>query len=176
MIERPLIQIISSIAESYELDPQLVLGLVDVESSGDRWAWNPEPRYRYFWNVRANLPFRSVSAAEIATEIPPSDFPSLAGDRDQEWWAQQASWGLMQIMGATARENGFSGRYLTQLCEIDLNLRIGCTILKNLKGWSKGDMARMLAAYNGGRRGNIVPPYRNVAYATKVINRSIRYA
>ena len=91
-------------AAAHGLPPLLITALVEQESAGDPYAWNPEPRYRYLWDVKRNAPFRTPTEAERASEIPPHDFPTLGGDRDQEWWGQQASWGLMQVMGAVARE------------------------------------------------------------------------
>lgn len=141
------------LAATHHLDPDLVEAMVLQESSGDPWAWNPEPRYRYLWNVETNRPFRVLTPAEVGAETPPDDFPALAGDRDQEWWGQQASWGLLQIMGAVARERGFRGSYLPQLCEPTLNLDLGCRHLAHLLRWAGGEVPRAVAAYNAGRGG-----------------------
>lgn len=151
------------------LDPRLVASLILVESGGNPYAWNPEPRYRYFWNVVKNKPYRPITAGEAISKFPPINFPTLAADPDQEWWAQQASWGLMQVMGAVARENGFKGPFLTELCNPVVNLKIGCFILSNLLKWSKDNVDQALAAYNGGKGGNSKPPYRNADYAKKVM-------
>jgi soluble lytic murein transglycosylase-like protein len=169
----------------HSLDPDLVQGLVEQESGGNPWAWNPEPRYRYFWNVRTKAPFRAISEWEITMEVAPPDFPTLGGDRDQEWWAQQASWGLMQVMGAVARERGFTGTYLTRLCDPAANLEIGCRHLAHLFAWARGKYTGLqsqaegrvrlsvLASYNGGQAGNFpnAVPLRNKAYAEQVIVR-----
>lgn len=153
-------------AGAHRLEPDLVSAIVSVESSFNPWAWNPEPHYRYLWNVKTRRPFRRLTPTERATEVPPVDFPYLAGDRDQEWWAQQASWGLMQLMGALARERGFKGLYLTELVDPELNLSLGCGHLASLLAWSKGDEAKALGAYNAGRGGWSGPQGR--AYAAKV--------
>src|SRR5688572_9407095 len=105
-LHRALIQ---SAAEEHALDPELLEAQVFVESGDNAHAWNPEPAYRYLWDVRQGRPFRPLTPAERQSEVPPADFPTLAGDRDQEWWAQQASWGLLQVLGAVAREDGFRG-------------------------------------------------------------------
>lgn len=138
-------------ATARAIAPNLVEAIVLQESGGDPFAWNPEPPYRYLWNVHTRQPFRALTYAERASEVPPPDFPSFAGDRDQEWWAQQASWGLLQVMGALARELGFAGGYLPQLTDPDLNLRLGCLQIATLLAWSKGDVRQACAAYNGGR-------------------------
>jgi len=155
---------------TWGLDDALVRAVIAVESSGDRWAWNPEPRYRWFWDVRAWRPFRPVTSAEIRSKTPPPDFPSLGGDPDQEWWAQQASWGPMQVMGAVAREFGFRGRYLTALCDEAIGVEYGCRVLAARLAWAKGDIDAALAAYNGGTAGNApgVARKRNAAYVAKV--------
>lgn len=144
---------IERVAQHYRLDPDVVEAMVLQESGGNEWAWNPEPHYRYLWNVRSAKPFRAVTPAEVASKVPPRDFPALGGDRDQEWWAQQASWGLLQIMGAVAREQGFRGLYLTELSNPTLNLDLGCRYFAGLLRWARGDTWQAVAAYNGGRGG-----------------------
>lgn len=132
----------------------IVLAVIEVESGGDPWAWNPEPKWRWFWDVRRNKAFRAVTAAEVASEVPPADFKAACAgvDPDAEWWGQQASWGLMQPMGAVARENGFDGKFLNALHDPILNVCIGCRHLANYArrylatyGWPG-----VLRAYNGG--------------------------
>lgn len=165
------------------LDPDLLHAVVLQESAGDQAAWNPEPRYRYFWNVRTAAPFRVVSSAEVASKFPPKDFPTLAGDADQEWWGQQASWGLMQIMGAVAREHGYHGSYLTRLVlDPGANLLLGARHLAKLLAWARtytleGEnttaVRSALAAYNGGKVGNApsAAMLRNGEYARQVLVR-----
>ena len=136
------------------LPPELVAAIVRKESDGDPWAWNPEPHYSYLVDVSTGQPFRKLTPEERLSEVPPNDFPSLAGDRDAEWWGQQASWGLMQVMGAVGRERGMNRRaHLPQLCDPALNLEVGCIHLANLRrrfqhahGW-RG----VVAAYNAGQ-------------------------
>lgn len=159
---------ITAAAAVHGLTFQLVEAQVLVESNGVAWAWNPEPRYRYFWNVKSQRPFRAVSTVELLSKRPPADFPCLGGDPDQEWWGQSASWGLQQVMGAVAREYGFRGLYLTQLCDVKTNLDIGCAVLSRLMAWAQGDVDQALSAFNGGRGGNSQRPFRNQAYADKV--------
>lgn len=152
--EEQILQISHEAADRYGLPPLIVHAVVLHESEGGNvWAWNAEPRYCWFWDVRANKPFRQVTAAESAAEAPPKDFKAYPGvDPDAEWWGQQASWGLMQLMGAVAREHGFTGRFLNELHDPVLNLDIGC---KHLAGYAKRFLsshgwAGVLQAYNGG--------------------------
>lgn len=161
---------IQASAKAFNLDPRIIGGLVQVESGGNPWAWNPEPRYRYFWDVKTDKPFRAITSAELTSQFPPPDFHSVVGDPDNEWWAQQASWGLMQVMGAVARELGFTSPYLTELCDPTRNLVVGCKKLKHLMDWAHGESAKALAAYNGGEGNNQTAPYHNQAYADKVLH------
>lgn len=140
-------------AAQWKLDPRLVRAIVCVESGGNPYAWRPEPRYRYLWDVAKGEPFRLLTVAERASEEAPSDFPCLAGSPNQEWWGQQASFGVLQIMGAVARERGFKGLYLTELCNPSVNLEFGCSHLASLMDWANGDEDKACRAYNAGRGG-----------------------
>lgn len=164
------LQITNAVIGFPRLTRELVEAVVAVESGGNPWAWNPEPKYRYLWDVRLKRPFRELKTSEIVAEFPPADFHSIAGDADQEWWGQQASWGLMQVMGAVAREHGSRVSYLPELCAPDLNLFIGCTHLDSLVQWAQGDITKALCAWNGGKAGNAKVPYRNQAYADRVLS------
>jgi hypothetical protein len=164
----PLIQaLIEQSAKDLALQPSLIGAVVQVESSGYTWASNPEPRYRYFWDVKKNKPFRAVTDAELASKFPPADFPCLYADRDQEWWYQQASFGLMQVMGAVAREEGFTAPSLLELCDPAAGLLVGGRHLRRLVLWADGHLETALGAYNAGK-GNAAGP-AGLAYATKVL-------
>lgn len=166
-VSLPIRALIEIAARPLGIDPDLVEAFVLVESSGQPWAWNPEPHYPWLWNVATHRPYR-VTAAEFS-EAPPPDFPCLAGDRDQEWWAQQASWGLLQIMGAVAREHGCDVPFLSQLCDPVTNLSVGCRVLQGLLLWAEGDLAKAAAGYNAGRGGWRAPAGQQ--YAAKVLAR-----
>jgi soluble lytic murein transglycosylase-like protein len=77
----------------------------------------------------------------------------------------------MQVMGAVAREHGFKGKYLPALCDPRTNIEVGCEHLASLYLWARGNMTQTLAAYNGGKGGNSTAPYRNIAYALRVMAR-----
>lgn len=163
------LELLDAACLKFKLDAKLVKAQVQIESGGHPYAFNPEPVYRYLWDVVKKVPFRHVDAMELASKIPPKDFPSLTGGKDHEWWGQQCSWGLMQIMGAVAREHGFDGLYLSELCDAAVNLDLGCRHLAGLLKWAHGNEEQALAAYNGGRAGNNIPPFRNRPYALKVL-------
>lgn len=161
-------QTLHRIAGMFGLSPMLVRAVCQQESSEDPWAIRPEPRYRYLVDCRSGKPFRDCSPDELASKVAPPDFPFLAGSRDQEWWLQQCSLGPMQVMGAVAREQGFRGSYLTQLCDVEIGLGLGCQVLAGHLRWAKDDVRLALGAFNAGRGG--AKTYGR-AYADKVLAR-----
>ena len=115
------------------LDPCLVGAMVLTESSGAPEAMRYERGYRYLFQPTVVKPRGCSTSTEVN--------------------AQQCSWGLMQIMGATARELGFRG-WMPELCRPDIGLEYGCKYLaKQIKRF--GSMQAGVAAYNMGspRRG-----------------------
>jgi len=158
---------IEVVAGRYRIDPDLIEALVMKESGGHPYAFNPEPRYRWLWDVKLRKPFRQLMSSEVESTTPPSDFWSLAGDRDQEWTAQRASWGLGQVMGAVARELGFMGPYLPEICRPEINLQLVTEHLSNFLRRANGDYTQALAAYNAGWGGKDSPV--GLAYASSVL-------
>lgn len=138
------------LAVSTALPPTLLLALVEVESRGNPWAIRYEPSYRWLWDLHHKAPFQGQGAY-----ADPTRFPSLLPcSPATEWAAQKTSWGLLQVMGAVARERGFRGPFLSALCEPWVGLELGCRQLTWLRGQTGGDLQAMVAAYNGGLRGN----------------------
>ena len=121
-------------AAKYGLDEALVCALCEVESSWMPWAVRHEAGYKWL------IDFHRMTLKEAYSDV------SLI-DADQNWWVfevdvihppgdahtellfQQTSWGLLQIMGAVARERGFRG-WLTELCDPQVNLEWGCKHLR----------------------------------------------
>ncbi len=70
---------------------------------------------------------------------------------DTERIGRATSWGLMQVMGETARVVGFRGWY-PELCIPEVGLRWGCEYLRRLadKHLADGGWPTVLRAYNGG--------------------------
>lgn len=147
----------------------LVLALIWQESTGNPWAWNPEQRYPWLWDVKRDKPFREgraaprMTEAELASKAPPADFPALNGDPDNEWLGQQASWGLMQVMGAAARERRFRGLYLTELTEPYTNIEYGSRHL-----WEYCFSRGMLSTEQALKRWNV-----NAGYSENVLEKLI---
>lgn len=99
----------------------------------------------------------------------------LAGKPEWKEWVPRrisSSYGLMQIMFSTARQHGFSGEP-EMLFVPFINLEWGSKHLASLLEWAEGDIIRALCAYNGGKAGNVVAPFRNQAYADKVLRQKL---
>ena len=162
-------------ATAVGLESDLVEAVVISESSGNPWAIRYERHYGYLVDVRTRKPFRPLTELEQRSERAPADFVSLAGNADQEWISQQASFGLMQLMGALARELGFRGPFLTELCRVDVNLRLGCLHLSNLMRWAHGDVQKAVGAFNAGY-GNTWDSAAGRAYRLKVFSKRAELA
>ena len=158
----------------YGITPALLAALAWKESSFDQFAWNPEPRYHYLFDVRTGHPFRALTDAEAISSFPPADFHALKGDPDNEFWAQRASWGLCQVMGAVARELGFHRSYLPETLRPEVAIDLGAHHLSRQIA-RFGTAADGLSAYNAGspvqsNRGGYVLPILRVADAIAAQN------
>ena len=63
--------------------------------------------------------------------------------------ARAFSYGLMQTMGQVAREQAFTGKFLTQLCDPDIGVEVGCRKLQKCFALYN-DPEVALLKYNGG--------------------------
>jgi soluble lytic murein transglycosylase-like protein len=156
MIKEQLLLVAKRVAEAAKpkVEFALLCSLIEQESDWNIWAWNPEPKYKWVWNVKRRAPFRPLTYSEVTSPIPPKDFPTLAGDKDQEWQAQRSSWGLLQLMGAVPREYDFDGLYLTELLDPELNLYYGCIHFNKKLKRTNGNIEKALLQWNGGGNPN----------------------
>lgn len=153
--------LIDEVSASYRLERWLVRAQIQTESGGNPWASRYEPAYRYFVDVRTQQPLR------LEGDDVPDDFPSKPGcSGPTEWVGQKTSWGLLQMMGGVARERGFAGTFLAELCDPATNLHLCCAFLRDLLDWSGADVHQALGAYNAGKRHALGPDGQ--AYAVKV--------
>ena len=131
---------------------ELLYAITMVESDGDPWAIRFEPFYSYLTN-REGLPLKATDSIS-----------------DTERNQQKTSWGLMQVMGAVARERGFTGPYLSALCDPMTGLNYGAAQLALLLWREKGNELDAIAAYNaGGVRREKSGEYVNQGYVDKVL-------
>ncbi len=140
-----LVALAREAAARHQLDPALVCAVVEQESAWNPWAIRFEPAFfsRY---VAPQLDRRELSATEA--------------------YARSFSWGLMQVMGQTAREQGFTGASLAELCDPATGLEVGCRVLAGKLAAAEGNLERALLAWNGGA---------NKDYPAQVLARAPRY-
>lgn len=122
-----LIRIARSMATAHSLDQALVCAVCDHESRWDEWAVRFEPA------------FEKKYIAPMVPKLPPT-----------EDMTRSMSFGLMQIMGETAREFGLQSNYLTELCDPLVGLEYGCRKLARCMERAKNNVRLALLYYNGG--------------------------
>lgn len=122
-------QIVQTLAPKHKLEPNLVLAIIKKESDFQQYAMRYEPAYKYFWDPEG---FSRKVRVSIETERV----------------GQAISWGLMQIMGAVAREYYFT-RPFGLLFEPETNIEYGCRHLKQFMQ-RYGNTLDAVASYNAG--------------------------
>lgn len=137
--------------ERHALPMTLIQAVIRVESGGHPWAVRYEPAFfeRY---------------------VKDQGFKVWAGcSRDTEERLRACSFGVMQIMGQTARELGFQSVFLTELCDPVIGLEWGCRyLLRQLQRYD-GDRESAVAAYNAGSaRRDVNGLWVNQGYVEKV--------
>ena len=122
-----LITLAKKTAAVYSLDSSLVCAVIEQESGWNPWALRFEPLFerRYIHPALPSAP----TTEELCLAI---------------------SWGLMQVMGQTARESGFEGRYLNALSDPATGLSVGCAVLSDKLDKAKGNTRKGLLLWNGG--------------------------
>lgn len=137
MKEAELTELITSHPDRGDLPVALVKAICMKESSFREWAHKPEDHYR--WLVGDKL---TMGATERS--------------------GQKMSWGLMQVMGANARESGFTGTFLSELCDPYVGLKYGMLYLRRLHK-KYGDWHDVISSYNAGsvRRRETDKKYEN---------------
>jgi len=144
--------LITAKATQYSLPPELITAIALEESSMNPWEARFEPAFlsRY---IRPNVQHWGTCSLETERNF------------------RATSFGLMQIMGEDAREKGFTGPFLTQLCDPETGLDYGCKELAYLRdhyfaefGWDG-----VIAAYNeGSPRKNPDGTWASQAYVDSV--------
>lgn len=138
-------------AAIFNLDPILVAAIIGVESDGDPYRNRIESADR-----KRNNPERFAKLSNI-------DIPTEAAN-------QIMSWGLMQIMGTTARDIGFQ-KSLLMLIEPEYGIEWGCKYLAMQMKDCDGNVQDAISAYNRGTMAKQASgDYKNQGYVTKVLN------
>lgn len=133
MKKTDMIHLAHQAARTASLDPILVCSLVSTESGWNSWAMRYEPAFfeRYIVPMQDVRRFGPVSL-------------------DTEKIARATSFGLCQVMGQVAREHGFRGTHLVELCDPETGLLYGCKRLRQAMDRKKNDVHLALLDYNGG--------------------------
>ncbi len=135
----------------YEVRRELVEGIIYQESV--ICSDNPQYASRFeekFYEQRLRDKPISNLAGYLPSTIHPSRLPSLYDEKI----SRAHSYGWMQILGETARGQGFKGQFLQELFDTDTNIRIGCgylaKCLRAFRSMSVHDQEfQALARYNG---------------------------
>jgi hypothetical protein len=124
--------------------------MIEVESGGNPQAMRYEPGYKYIYKPED---FARAHKVTLATEIE----------------LQKFSYGVLQIMGATARELGFKAR-MTNLLDGLAGFSWGVLYFARLRHQYTDVEADAVSAYNQGspRRQFMTNKYRNQEYVDKV--------
>lgn len=141
MTLQDMIALAKQAAARHGLATEIVCAVCEQESS-----WNP-------WAIRYEPAFRQRYVAQLG--LPPT-----------EEIARSMSWGLMQVMGETAREAAFSEKFLSTLCDPATGLEFGCIVLAGKFRLAAHDASQALQLWNGGA---------NPDYATQVLSRTAKY-
>lgn len=129
--EWSFLPIIFDLCDKNYIDPLAIIALVQVESSGNRFALRYEKNYKWLYNVKQVSDREGISLEETAN-------------------LQKYSYGLTQIMGAVAYERGLTGlpyRLFDPLVNLDLGIKHW--IVKK-KAQSLNNVIDIYAAYNAG--------------------------
>ena len=131
-------------AAKHGLDTALICAVIEQESSWDPFAVRFEPAFeaRYIKPAIPNMP----TTLEMTKAM---------------------SFGLMQLMGETAIEFGWKGKFLTELCDPHTGVDFGCAKLRHCLDISAmGGETTALLIYNGGS---------NLLYPSQVLARKPTY-
>lgn len=145
-------QTVDDIARRFGLNPNLVKAIIEVESDWRPYAIRYEPTYQHF-----SKPAHHAKVHHITPRT--------------EQVMQACSWGLMQVMGATAREMGYN-LPMPLLCEPSIGVEYGVRYLASQLARYDNNVEDAVAAYNAGSaRKAANGSYTNQSYVTKVLGK-----
>lgn len=130
--------LIISAAEKNDLSPQLIAAVIIQESAGDTFAQRLEQGF-----------FARYLRDKLYGELPGYNKIENKWKQEIERGLRAHSFGLMQIMGQTARENGFMGEF-EELFDPETNIDLGSKILSKKIISSGRDIRVGLLRWNGG--------------------------
>lgn len=141
--------LIKRIALEKRIDAKLIAAIIIVESGGNQFAQQYQPNFHYFYNLETSA--RIAGHTYLTERV-----------------GQATSHGLMQIMGATARNLGFEGPF-GRLYDPEINLRLGSNYINQLQKKYESE-ADVISAYNMGTpRKDQTGLYLNQYYVDRIL-------
>lgn len=142
--------IVDEEAKAAGISARLIAAIITIESAWNPWAMHLETRFRYLMNV-ANHAQATHTTIETEREL------------------QKMAFGLMQLVGGTARAIGYKGP-LTLLLDPEVNIHWGSRYLRQIRVHYPNNVRDQVAAYNAGSvRLDGAGRYVNQAYVDQVI-------
>jgi hypothetical protein len=139
-IESDLAKIVRNMATAFDINPELLACIILQESGGEPWL----NRYEHgFYLKYVQNKTRSTLLGHV-----PKELPNLATEKQN----RSTSWGLMQVMGQTARELGFQWDEMPRLLIPLINVHFGCKYI--VRCFNGRTVEQMLLKYNGGGNPN----------------------
>lgn len=156
MVEKShIIELVASECARERVDPNLILALIQTESGFNPNAARYERHFMYYHKLED---FAKIQRITLETEKV----------------FQKTSWGLMQIMGGTARWCGYAG-FLPDLCDPLIGVIWGVAYFKKMCA-KQVYLNDQIAIYNSGSvRKNSDGTYINQEYVDKVLGALSEY-
>lgn len=124
-----ILKLVQHFADQNQIDWHWIAAIIQQESAWNCYAIRFEPSFSYFYKPDE---YAKKTKITLSTEIN----------------AQKTSWGLGQIMGGLAREQGLE-ESLARLVIPEINIGQICLRIKTLKKYSN-EVSDIFAMYNGG--------------------------
>ena len=147
--QQDLIALAREKAAKYQLYPELVCAVAEQESGWNTWAMRYELNFLRKYVVPL-IPTKGLTWTEAESRA--------------------ISWGLCQVMGQAAREHSFDGPFLSELCDPEVGLEIGCKVLAAKLAAAEANVTKALLLWNGG--GNPEYPAQVLARAESYLQQA----
>lgn len=139
-------ELVNKYSAEHNVRPDIVAAIIVQESGGNPLAFRFEPKF-----YERRLAFRSREGLSGHVPPPPPEGVTLISEKIM----RATSWGLMQIMGETARSAlGFKSNHIISLVDPEINIALGVKYLAgHLAKFSnlpeKERYTKALTLYNG---------------------------
>lgn len=127
-------QAVDTYSKDFGVEKNLVIAIITKESNGNPDLIIHEPSFFKIFNenIKERVKLKYTNNKVITTRV----------------WLRCSSYGLMQTMGQTAIEFGFSEKEIMKLLDINYNINIGTKILA--RRIDKYGLVEGIASYNSG--------------------------